>query len=535
MNKTAYILGFVLCCCACWSACTKSAVSTNGEDPYKDTVSPALKFKENGVTPTQSTVNQEVTLFGAGFAKNKDKLSILFNNQPAEILEVSDSSVRVKVPQLAGTGAIAARVEDQYFFGPFFRILGPLSMDTLFPSFRGADNSILDICPTTDNKFIIAGDFKNYDNANIAGDINHIALINRDGTIDRNNFKYGSAQGAMGSVSRVISLNNGKYLIAGSFLNYGIHSNISGIARINGNGMLDTVQVTPPSGNKQWVSAIRGGVAGGISEMHVQSDGKMMVIGPFRYYVTTNYDLTSELGQDSTHLDSTLMYYIARLNQDGTLDSSYHYDLVNHRGKETINGSINSSILLPDDKLLIAGSFTKYDGKEVHRIARLNPDGSLDPTFKSSPGADLPIISLTEQPDGKFLVVGAFNTYDGKPQKQMVRINADGSLDPTFHTAGTADGFLRRADVMPGGEIIVSGLFRTYGNIERNNFIVLNADGSIHETYNTNGGINLDNSGSLGLITKIVPLPSDHAFIMVGGFTKFDYRTANRIVRMTYQ
>src|SRR6056297_1089127 len=47
------------------------------------------------------------------------------------------------------------------------------------------------------------------------------------------------------------------------------------------------------------------------------------------------------------------------------------------------NGNI-SSIAFQDSKIIIAGNFTEYNGTAINRIARLNQDGSLDTSF--SPG-----------------------------------------------------------------------------------------------------------------------------------------------------
>ncbi|HQB16853.1 MAG TPA: hypothetical protein PLT00_09100, partial [Verrucomicrobiota bacterium] len=60
-----------------------------------------------------------------------------------------------------------------------------------------------------------------------------------------------------------------------------------------------------------------------------------------------------------------------------------------------------------DGKILVGGEFTTLGGQPRHHLARLNADGTLDPTF--NPGAGNPqtvdrVYSLAVQADGKILV-----------------------------------------------------------------------------------------------------------------------------------
>src|SRR5207244_12248763 len=66
-----------------------------------------------------------------------------------------------------------------------------------------------------------------------------------------------------------------------------------------------------------------------------------------------------------------------------------------------------------------------------NRIARLNPDGTLDMTF--NPGANDRISAIALQPDGKILVGGNFTTCGGGgsgtiPRNCIARLNPDGTI-----------------------------------------------------------------------------------------------------------
>lgn len=103
--------------------------------------------------------------------------------------------------------------------------------------------------------------------------------------------------------------------------------------------------------------------------------------------------------------------------------------------------TIYSMVVQPDGKILIGGRFQKYDGVNRSGIARLLPDGQLDTSFDPGLGmggqvslmeGGLTIYALALQPDGKIIVGGEFTTFNGIDQNRLTRLNPDGSVDPGF-------------------------------------------------------------------------------------------------------
>ncbi|NLR57328.1 DUF5008 domain-containing protein [Chitinophaga polysaccharea] len=523
-------------------ACKKETVR-KGNDPYQETVLPAIYINKDGISPTRARVGEEVLISGKGFEKNKDKLAILFNGVKAEVISLTDTTVRVKVPAQAATGNVAAQVDQQYFFGPFFRVTGVFEMDTLYPSLVGANGAINSIIPVEDGKYLVVGDFTDYGNSGKKDKLNRVARINHDGTVDGTfgpDAKNGTNNTVASAVALPRSVNGYQYLVAGSFNNYEGVSYVNSIALLNNNGSLSANRIQSPNGKDITVSALKGGVSGAVENIHVQpNDGKILLTGNFRFYVQPNFNLkTVGTALDSVHLDSIQVNGLIRLMPDGGIDSTYNYDLAKHMGKEGANGFIYRSILLPDGKLLIAGSFTKYNGQAVNRLARLNADGSLDASFTPGAGADQVIGSMERQPDGKIILTGSFNMYGGVKVPHIVRINENGTIDPGFNVGEGTDGFIYNVGIMPGGQIILSGVFTQFNKLQRNNMIVLNADGSVHATYNSFGGFSAvgDNgaNGNANSVNRVIPQAGEKSLLVVGSFTKFDFRTANRIVRVTY-
>ena len=153
------------------------------------------------------------------------------------------------------------------------------------------------------------------------------------------------------------------------------------------------------------------GANGAIYSLEVQPDGKILIAGSF------------------THYDGTPRPRIARLNADGSLDAGFNpgagiFSVSN--GPEAV-----SKILVePDGRIVIAGYFSQYNLVSRPNIARLYADGTLDPSFDPGAGTDLLVKDLERQPDGKYILVGSFNTYNGNTVDGICRVTSSGTFDP---------------------------------------------------------------------------------------------------------
>jgi uncharacterized delta-60 repeat protein len=131
----------------------------------------------------------------------------------------------------------------------------------------------------------------------------------------------------------------------------------------------------------------------------------------------------------------------------------------------------------PDGKILIGGDFTSLapnGGASVtrNRLARLNPDGTLDTAF--NPNASSIVLSLLLQPDGKILAGGAFTTIAGQTRNRIARLNPDGTLDPGFNPG--ASNVVYSVALQTDGKILVGGAFRNIGGQARTSFARLTND-----------------------------------------------------------
>jgi uncharacterized delta-60 repeat protein len=145
---------------------------------------------------------------------------------------------------------------------------------------------------------------------------------------------------------------------------------------------------------------------------------------------------------------------------------------------------VNNIQVLPDGKFLAYGGFNTYNGVPVGKLVRLNADGSLDPTFNnqtvtaSSTGDSNARIIL--QPDGKILLKGGGLVAGGREPRTLIRLNADGTFDPGFDLPPA--NLVGVAFIDSLGRYLIGGNLTTPQGPRR--ILRLNNDGSIDSSFN---------------------------------------------------
>jgi uncharacterized delta-60 repeat protein len=124
------------------------------------------------------------------------------------------------------------------------------------------------------------------------------------------------------------------------------------------------------------------------------------------------------------------------------------------------DGAVEGIAVQPDDKIIVVGAFKRWDGQPRTNIVRLNVDGSLDPTFAAhhftaTVNGEITVPGVAVAPDGKIYVTGNWGTLDGGNTTPLVRLNANGTLDATFNPGAAAPGFLLL--VQPDGTLLNNG------------------------------------------------------------------------------
>jgi len=274
-----------------------------------------------------------------------------------------------------------------------------------------------------DGKILAAGDFTSYNGSP------HKCLmrLNSDGTVDTA-FLAGCS-GPNEPLTVVRALPDGRIMVGGSFTEFnGVQR--GGIARLNPDGTIDTSFL--PNG---------GGVSGSyhtVFNIAVLPDGRMYIGGWFHEFNGVWVGYTS----------------LCRLLPDGTLDTTFN--------AAAVPGYFGTILPMADGRVIVSGNVGDYF------IVRLNSDGSIDNTFNRY-AVNGHIQSVVQQPDGKLLVAGPFHNCGDSFRFGIARLLPNGELDPVFVEGGRPTEwhhFVTDMQLTDDGRVYVSGPFTSMSGIE---------------------------------------------------------------------
>lgn len=266
------------------------------------------------------------------------------------------------------------------------------------------------------------------------------------------------------------------------------------LARLNPDGSPDAVFYPNPTDGQPYAIA-------------VLEDGKILVAGDFSHL---------QPGGTGTIYQRN---YLVRLNADGTVDESFNAD------GTMVNGLVQCILPQPDGRILISGQFNTVNGETRTRIARLETDGNLDPTFNCVVGgAEVSSMALDAQ---SRILIASYSLYQvgGQNRPYLTRIQPNGDLDLDFSAepGGTAYlGPVYSISVLRSGKILIGGGFSLAdGTVQ--NLARLDEDGTLDAGFAPN-----PNSSVFG--TTVL---ADGSIIVCGSFTQFGEGTQReRIARV---
>lgn len=281
---------------------------------------------------------------------------------------------------------------------------------------------------------------------------------------------------------------DGKLVVGGQFATFrtreGFPITRNNLARLNPDGSLD--ESFNPNAN------------GPVRAFVLQSDGRMVIGGDFT---------TLQPGTGA----ATTRNRMARLNADGTIDASYNPNLGG-----TLLPQVHALLLQPDGRIIAGGTFTTAQPNGVgavqtrNRLARFNADGALDTAFDPNPSSI--VLALAQHVEGKIIVGGGFTSFQeaGRtsptPRNRIARLNPNGTLDTEFNP--NADNGVTSLAVQRDGKIVLGGFFTTVqppGNdspANRSHLARLNVNGTLDSEFIPNidasvTGLALQSDGSI--------------------------------------
>jgi uncharacterized delta-60 repeat protein len=313
------------------------------------------------------------------------------------------------------------------------RLRGDGSIDAGFvaPTIEpGYSNAVEVISPQPDGKFLIGGRFTKVDGAERPG----LARLNADGSLDTS-FTPPNWAGSGEPWARAIALQpDGRIVVSGLRVVTNPLEHQPTMSRLNADGSIDAGFHAPALDNP-------------VEPLQLLPDGKILVAGYF------------------SSIDGTPRQGIARLHADGTLDAAFVSPFQD-------GGVVYILQPLPDGKILIAG-YLPIDG-EPQQLARLHADGTLDRSFRPA-APDGSIQSLVVQADGVIALGGRFTRIGGETRRYLARLRPDGSLDPEALPA-VADSISAMAQ-MADGKLLIAGDFASVDGRTRSHLARLPAVG----------------------------------------------------------
>ncbi|OIR06297.1 Two component regulator propeller [mine drainage metagenome] len=372
---------------------------------------------------------------------------------------------------------------------------------TNFPTLTGHAGTIAQL---PNGQFLVGGNFYS-----ITGTLYYDMIrLNADGSVDPN-----FTLTFNGIVDTILVQPDGSIIVGGNF------SQISGqsilrLARIKADGTLDTSFNPAPNGE---VFAV----------VRQPSDGKLVIGGSFTG-LSPNGATTS-----------TIRNYIARINTDGTLDTSYD---------PNAQSTVSALAIQSDGKVIVGGSFISFAPHESgtttrYYIGRINTDGTIDTAF--NPDANSSVTALAIQSDGKILIGGTFTTLTpngataATTRTRFARLNTDGTVDTTMPDLAV-DAQIEAIVPQSDGSIYLGGMFSTVNNTRRNYIAKISSTGTVDTAFNPNpdqdvAAITVLSNGQLviaGGFTTIRPYGS----ILIGGnFSQVSGDPANNLAFLNQQ
>jgi len=185
-----------------------------------------------------------------------------------------------------------------------------------------------------------------------------------------------------------------------------------------------------------------------------------------------------------------------------------------------------------DGRILIGGAFTNYQGTTCNGLTRINTDGSIDPTFTSILSSVSEVYTLAVDDTDRILIGGNFNGIDGTPINCIARLLPDGQLDPSFDPGIGANYNVNRVIPLPDGAILVGGDFATMNGQPRMGLARLLESGALDLTMDPGAGFYASSDPNYPYV-KDIAVDANGDYLVAGSFDNYDGASVGCLVKLS--
>lgn len=377
--------------------------------------------------------------------------------------------------------------------------------DNTFITGTGFNGTVNDVAVLRDGSIVVVGDFTSY---NGSTGVNRIAKLSASGVLE-SVFKVNVGSGFVSSVSMVKEIPGVGIMVGGTFGSFN-GSPANGIVCLTLNGSLC-------SGINLGNGATNGHLPGEVKDIALLNSSTLLLAGAFTEFnslsaknlVALNLDGSPSsqfanfkgldlnvngvliqadgkviLGGDFALYDPIKVNGVAKFSSDKTLDEDFTAKLLSYLNII----SVSDLMLDSSNGIWLGGFINTATGYTANNIMKLRNDGSIDTSCTSAMGTGFNFFvnRFSMQNDGKMIVNGSFDNFNGSSASRVLRLDSNCNMDSSFHTGSTFVGGVSSSYVLSDGKILHVGSMSSYASTAVNKVIRVLSNGALDATYPNN-------------------------------------------------
>lgn len=361
----------------------------------------SYKVRITGSAGVTTTVPVILTITKSPAAVARSVVLPTFNNTVSALLPLDDGTFFAggSFTTVTWTGGSATR-------NRFAKIKADGSADLTFPT---VNSNVTAIARDSTGKIYVGGDFTTMTLPNsTVVTRNRILRLNADGSLDT---AFDPLVGPNSTVRGIKFDSTGRIYIYGAFSSYRAEASSGYVARLNADGSRDS---TFASKGTNTILDLEFTSGGNLWLAHANSwDSQLRIIlvdtagtkvPTFAYSGTMSSTGLGLLSGDSVLSFASSFPFIQKIDLNGAITAGF-----------PIGGGPGASITqhaAAGTQFYLNGSFTTYGGSASPNIVRINADGTRDPSFAPGVGFNGTVDTMIADSSGRLWVGGSFVSYN---------------------------------------------------------------------------------------------------------------------------